>query len=98
MSFLKETDYHGSHAYDGEGAARTLVEHFGQRASLTFAWMKLQIESLVRRIAAPTTSSLVDHGEKHFTLLGNKQRVIPVRRPITDIFPIANCNEPPRGD
>ncbi len=92
MSFLKETDYHGSRAYDGEPAAEALIDHFRLRVSLTLAWARLQIAKLMRPSVASTrtgTTSLVHRGEKHFTLLGARPRTLPAHRRITEIFPIA---------
>jgi hypothetical protein len=92
MSFLKDTNYHGGRAYAGERAWES-IEHFHLRTSLTWAWIKLKIEKLLRLRAAPLRpSSLIHGGEKHFTLLGNRQ---PARRPISDIFPISNRNDRP---
>lgn len=92
MSFLKETDYHGSRSYDGEQPAEGFIHHFRLRASLTFAWIRLQIEKFIALTAAPLRTSLVHHGEKHFTVLGSRQRAVPARRPITDIFPVPDSN------
>ena len=87
MSFFKETDYHGSRTYDADPAACVFVDHLRLRVSLTVAWARLKIGKLMHRaVDAPQSSSLMYRGEKHFTLLGNRQRALPARPPISEIF------------
>ena len=94
MSFLKETDYSGSRSYEREPTARAVIDQFLLRLSLTFAWTRLQIEKILCAGVAPLrTSSLIDHGDKHFTVLGSTQKSLPARRRITEIFPIAESDE-----
>lgn len=96
MSFFKETDYHGSRAYAGDPPAH--VDHFRLNLSLTFAWAKLQIEKFMRLGAPPQeTSSLLSHGEKHFTLLGSKEQPLPAHRPLSEIFSLSESSGGPRG-
>jgi hypothetical protein len=91
MSFLKETDYSGSRTYDGQPSARVLISHFRLRVALTFAWARLKIERFIRLgVASMRPSVPVQHG---FTLLGAKRRSLPIRRPITDVFPIPNSDD-----
>lgn len=94
MSFFKETDYHGSRTYEDEPAVQGFIGRFRLRASLTFAWVRLQIEKFLHLGVAPLhTSSLMHRGEKHFTMLGTRQRAARASRPITDLFPISNSND-----
>jgi hypothetical protein len=87
MSFFKETDYHGSRTYDVDPAAYLFLDHLRLRLSLTIAWARLKIGKLIcRAVDAPQSSSLMYRGEKHFTLLGNRQRALPARPPISEIF------------
>ena len=97
MSFLKETDYHGSRRYDGPGSTHVLLDHLRLRLSLGFAWAGLKVEKWLRLGAAsPRTASLIDHGHKHFSSLGERPRAVPARRPITEIFPIPASVDRPR--
>jgi hypothetical protein len=80
MSFLKETDYHGSRTYGGEPATEAQLD-YRLRLSVAFAWVGLQMKKLMRLGATPTRSlSLVHDGEKRFTLLGATPRVLPKHR------------------
>ena len=98
MSFLKETDYHGSRRYDGQESARIALEALRLRVSLIVGWAALQTRKFLHLGARPPrTSSLVDHGEKHFTLLGARPQPIPARRQITEIFPIPSSIDRPRS-
>ena len=97
MSFLRETDYHGSRRYDGPRPAYLILDHLRLRLSLIVAWAGLQVEKWLHLGARPLrTSSLIDHGEKHFSLLGARPRAARPRRPITDIFPIPVSIDRPR--
>jgi hypothetical protein len=97
MSFLRETDYHGSRRYDGAQSARTILDHLRLRVSLIVAYVGLQIEKLRHLGVSPLRpSALIDHGEKHFSLLGARPRAARPRRPITDIFPIPVSIDRPR--
>lgn len=98
MSFLKETDYHGSRRYDGAQSAHVILDHLRLRLSLLFAWVGLQVEKWLRFGAgSPRTASIIDHGNKHFSSLGGRPRAVPARRPITDIFPIPASIDRPRN-
>lgn len=94
MSFLKSTDYSGGRAYDREPAARVLVDHFRLRAALTFGWAKLNLDRFIQFIAAPTKPSPPVH--RGFSVIGAKQKPLPARRPITDVFPIPDSADHPR--
>ena len=97
MSFLRETDYHGSRRYDGPQSANLVFDHLRLRVSLIVAHVGLQIEKLRQFGVAPLrTAALIDHGEKHFSLLGARPRAVRARRPITDIFPIPVSIDCPR--
>jgi hypothetical protein len=91
MSFLKDTDYSGSRAYDGEPAARVLIDHFRLRLALTFAWTRLKIEKFMELIAAPTSPSAPT--PRGFSMLGAKQQALPPPRRITDVFPLPNSDD-----
>lgn len=96
MTFFKETDYHGSRTYDVE--PQVPVNHFGLRLSLTFAWARLQIDKFFRWVAPPVrTSSLMDGGEKHFTMLGSRQRAVTARRRIMELFPVSDAADRSRS-
>jgi hypothetical protein len=98
MSFLRETDYHGSRRYDGPRPAHLILDHLRLRLSLIAAWVGLQVEKWLHLGATPLrTSSLIDHGEKHFSLLGARPRPARARPPITDIFPIPDSIDRPRN-
>jgi hypothetical protein len=94
MSFLKDTDYSGSRTYDGEPAARVLIDHFRLRVALTFAWARLKIEKFMQLIAGPTSPPAPT--PRGFSMLGAKQQALPPRRRITDVFPIPNSDDRPR--
>jgi hypothetical protein len=97
MLFARETDYHGSRRYEGAQSVPALAEHLRLRVTLTFAWAGLLIRNLLRFGAgSPRTSTIVDHGEKHFTLLGVRPPAVPARS-ISDIFPIPAPSNRPRG-
>jgi hypothetical protein len=97
MSFLKETDYHGSRRYGGAQPAHRILDDVRLRVALIVAYVRLNIERLLRFRAAPDrTFSLIDHGEKHFSLLGARPRAVRPRRPITDMFPIPDSIDRPR--
>ena len=97
MSFLKETEFSGRRTYEREAATHVVADDFRLRVSLTFAWARLQVEKFMRLWVAPRqASSLVHHGEKHFTLLGTRRPALPARRPITDVFPLSPSNGRPR--
>lgn len=96
MSFFKETDYHGTRAYAGDPPAH--VDHSRLNVSLTFAWVKLKIEKFIRLgTPAPKASSLVAHGERHFTLLGSKEQPLPAHRPLSEIFSVRESSGGSRG-
>ena len=90
MSFLKETNYHGSRTYDGDPADQGRMD-FGLRWSLAFAWTALQLKKFGRLLLAAVQPT--PRAERGFTLLGTEQRTVPVHRPISDLFPIGASNE-----
>ena len=51
MSFLKETNYHGSRIYDGDPADQGCMD-FGLRWSLALAWTALQLKKFGRLLLA----------------------------------------------
>jgi hypothetical protein len=95
MSFLNGTEDSARRGHEGASVARVLIDQFRTRISLIFAWTVLQLRKFVR----PVTDSrrplpLIHGGEKHFTILGTQQQpAIAPRRPITELFPIANSND-----
>ena len=97
MSFIRETDYHGSRRYDGAQSANLILDHLRLRVSLIVAYVGVQIQKMLHFGVAPLrTSSLIDHGEKHFASLGVRPRAVRMRRSITDIFPIPASIDRPR--
>jgi hypothetical protein len=89
--FGKHTDYHGTRKY-AAGRPRAARQP-GLRSSLLVAWVKLQIEKVLRAGTPASTSTLLMRGdEKHFTLLGS---TTPRERPISDLFPVEAEEERP---
>ena len=91
MSFLKETNYHGSRTYDGDPADHDRIDNFSLRWSVAFAWAMLQLKKFVR----PTLPARqpTRRGEHGFSLLGTERHTVPVHTQITDLFPIPKSNE-----
>ena len=88
--FGRQTDYQGTRKY-AAGTPRA-VRRPGLRSSLVIAWLKLQIEKLLRAGApAPTSILLMRGDEKHFTTLGSRTSL---QRPISDLFPVEAEEEP----
>jgi len=96
MLFLKETDYHSSRAYGRALAAQTLVDHCRLRVSLTLAWARLQIRKLLRPNASTHTSSRRRPGDKNVAARSTPPQVVPVRRPISELFPVPSPDARPR--
>lgn len=88
--FGRHTDYHGTRGYAVEKKPSSRdTDQLTLRISLALAWIKLQLEKLLRAgVSTSTTTWLLRGNERHFTLLGVRPEKPRPKVAIADIFPI----------